>query len=78
MRSVVKRKEVVESKTNKIGLKILDDHQADGHWTTSSEEPESMNSLSKLVSKLKFWRRISGTTSGAVNAAQRDLQGYYG
>jgi len=42
-----------------------DDHQADGTtlWTTSSEEPESMSFLSKLVSKLKFWRRISGTAS---------------
>jgi hypothetical protein len=35
-----------------------DDHRVDGHWTTSSEEPESMSFLSKLVSKLKFWRRI--------------------
>jgi hypothetical protein len=35
-----------------------DDHRADGHWMTSSEEPESMSFLSKLVSKLKFWRRI--------------------
>jgi hypothetical protein len=33
-----------------------------------------MNFLSKLVNKLKFWRRISGTTSGAMNAAQRELQ----
>jgi len=52
-----------------------DDHLADGHWTTSFEEPESMSFLSKLVSKLKFWRCISGTASGAVNAAQRELQG---
>jgi hypothetical protein len=54
-----------------------DDHQADGTtlWTTSSKEPESMSFLSKLVSKLKFWRRISGTASGAVNAAQRELRG---
>jgi hypothetical protein len=56
-----------------------DDHRADGTtlWTTSSEEPESMSFLSKLVSKLKFWRRISGTASGVVNAAQRELQGTY-
>jgi hypothetical protein len=41
-----------------------DDHRGDGHWTTSSEDPESMNFLSKLVSKLKFWRRISDTATG--------------
>jgi hypothetical protein len=57
-----------------------DDHQADGHWTTnmrmtSFEEPKPMSYFSKLVSKLKFWRRISGTANGAVNAAQREMQG---
>ena len=36
-----------------------DDHRADGQWTTISEDRESMSFLSKLVSKLKFWRRIS-------------------
>lgn len=46
-----------------------DDHGADGHWTTSSEEPEPMSFLSKLVSKVKFWRRISATASGAMNRA---------
>jgi hypothetical protein len=47
---------------------IPDDHRADGHWTTSSGESESTSFLNKLVSKLsklKFWRRISGTTSDA-------------
>jgi hypothetical protein len=46
-----------------------DGHRADGHrmtttWTTSFE-PETTSFLNKLVSKLKFWRRISGTAGGA-------------
>jgi hypothetical protein len=41
------------------------------------ERPESKSFLGKVVSKLKFWRRISGPGSvrDAVNAAQRELQG---
>lgn len=42
-----------------------DDHRADGHRTTSSEEPETTSFFSKLVRKLKFWRRISSTARGA-------------
>ena len=39
--------------------------------------PNSETSLSKVFSKVKFWRRISGPglVRDAVNAAQRELQG---
>jgi hypothetical protein len=50
-----------------------------GQSTTSSpmEKPESKSFLSKVVSKVKLWRRISGPGSvrDAVNAAQRELRG---
>ena len=50
-----------------------------GSMTSSSslENPESKSLLSKVVNKLKFWRRISGPGSvrDTVNAAQRELQG---
>ncbi|KAF8490850.1 hypothetical protein F5888DRAFT_1637955 [Russula emetica] len=41
------------------------------------EKPGSKSFLSKVVSKLKFWRRISvpGSVRDAVNAAQRELRG---
>ena len=40
-------------------------------------KPKSKSFLRKMVSKLKFWRRISGPGSvrDAVNLAQRELQG---
>jgi hypothetical protein len=50
-----------------------------GRLMTSSpmENPESKSFLSKALSKIKFWRRISGPGSvrDTVNAAQRRLQG---
>ena len=33
------------------------------------------NIVSKLLGKIKFWRRISGTAGGVVTEGQRDLQG---
>jgi hypothetical protein len=38
-------------------------------------EPESESIFSKLASKVKFWRRISGTAGGVVTEGQKDLQG---
>ena len=49
-----------------------------GRPMTSSpmEKPESKSFLSKVFSKVKFWRRISGPGSikDAVNVAQRELR----
>jgi hypothetical protein len=44
------------------------------------EKPKSTSFLSKIVSKLRFWRRISGPGSvkAVVNAARRELQGLVG
>lgn len=44
------------------------------------EKPKSTSFLSKLISKLKFWRRISGPGSvrAVVNAARRVSQGLVG
>ena len=52
---------------------------SDAGSTTASpmrETPKSERFLSKLFSKIKFWRRISGPGSirNAVNAAKRELQ----
>jgi hypothetical protein len=50
-----------------------------GQSTLSSSigKPESKSFLSNVVSKLKFWRRISGPGSvrDAVNTTRRELQG---
>ena len=44
------------------------------------EKPNFTSFLSKVVSKLKFWRRISGPGSvrAVVNAARREFQGLVG
>jgi hypothetical protein len=42
---------------------------------TTQPKPQSESFLSDLASKSKFRPRISATADGAVNAAQRELQG---
>jgi hypothetical protein len=65
------------------------DHLADSDSGSESsfsfeqpmEKPKSTSFLSKVVSKVKFWRRISGPGSvvrAVVNAARREWQGLVG